>query len=339
MEPRITFSLIVPSRNRPGQLRRFLDSIAATVSHIDAVEVILVVDEDDPATVAVGHPRLLVRHVVVPPGLTMGALNMAGYEASGGRYLMLLNDDVVAQTPGWDERILQVFGSHPDDIVLVHTNDTLMRENLCVFPIVSRTFCDLVGGICPRDYIRYRIDDHIEDIFNLLGVLGERRTVYLPDVVFQHLNSTDQPDGTPIYLAEPTTLALDIPRYEALFPERKELALKVLDYIENQARVVVTANRRRELAAIDDPFSLRVPERLRIDSRYVATPTRKPFSQRIVNCYHKGGMWGLGCAMIRQFLLLPSSIRHILSWLTAPSFPRSAWERKPGRSASCMART
>jgi len=339
MEPRITFSLIVPSRNRPEQLRRFLESLASTVSHIDAVEVIIVVDEDDPATRAAGHPRLLVRQVVVAPGLTMGALNMAGYEASTGRYLMLLNDDVVARTQGWDERVLQVFSSHPDEIVLVHTNDTLMRENLCVFPIVSRTFCELVGGICPRDYVRYRIDDHIEDIFNLLGVLGERRTVYLPDVVFQHLNAVDQPDGIPVYLSEPKTLAIDKPRYEALFPQRKELALKVLDYIENQARVAVVANRRRVLAAIDDPFSLRVPERLRIDCRSVETPTQKTFCQRVVNCYHKRGIWGLGRAMIREFLLLPLSIRRVLHWLTAPSFPRSAWERKPGRSASCVART
>src|SRR5439155_17615079 len=82
-------SLIVPTRRRTPQLRRFLDSLAATASRPHDLEVILVLDEDDEETRAFRYDGLPVRRAVVAPGLTMGAWNMAGYEASPGRYLML----------------------------------------------------------------------------------------------------------------------------------------------------------------------------------------------------------------------------------------------------------
>src|SRR5262249_38893742 len=174
------FSLIVPTRGRPEQLRRFLASVAATARAPDALEVVLVLDDDDSASTCVTDEAIPLRHVVVRPGQTMGALNAAGYGASTGRYVMLLNDDVVVRTPGWDAKIRACFRAFPDEILLVHVNDTVFQKALCTFPIVSRRFCELAGGICPCDYVRYRIDDHIEDVFNLLGVLGPRRSLYLP---------------------------------------------------------------------------------------------------------------------------------------------------------------
>src|SRR5207249_11524721 len=124
---------------------------------------------DDEETRAFRYDGLPVRRAVVAPGLTMGGLNMAGYEASSGRYLILLNDDVIARTRGWDERAREAFAGFPDGVALVHVNDLMFRDSLCTFPFVSRTYCELAGGICPRGYARYRIDDHIVNVFNLLG--------------------------------------------------------------------------------------------------------------------------------------------------------------------------
>ena len=283
MSQRPTFSLIVPTRGRKALLRRFLDSLTATATHPETLEVILVVDEDDLESVHFSFSALTLKHVVVSPGLTMGALNMAGYEASSGRYLMLLNDDVVVRTAGWDDTILACLRDFPDDIVLIHVNDTLMQHHLCTFPLVSRTFCELAGGICPRDYLRYRIDDHIEDVFNLLGVLGERRTVYLPEVVFQHDNFVEQ-QGHHVYLSEPNILARDAPTFLAFFPQRKELALKLLEHIEGRVAETVTAARRRRLERIKDPFSLRTPQRLRVISPREFTSPRAAWPS-------PGGAW------------------------------------------------
>jgi hypothetical protein len=178
---------------------------------------------------------------------------------------MLLNDDVVIRTPGWDELVLPWLRGYPDGIVLVHVNDTLIRHHLCTFPLVSRIFCELAGGICPAEYHRYRIDDHIFDIFNLLALLGERRTIYLPEVLFEHLNGIDQPGGSREYHADPVVLADDAPRFEALFRRRKELALRLLDHIEAYRQQQRHAMQQRQLDEIHDPFFLRSPSRLRIE--------------------------------------------------------------------------
>lgn len=253
-------SLIVPTRARVGHLRALLASLASTTARPRDVEVVLVVDEDDAPSHAVGHDRLNVRHVKVPPGLTMGALNTAGYAASSGQYFMLLNDDVRARSYGWDRRLLRCFQTFPDGIALVHPNDAVFADALCTFPVVSRTYCTLAGGICPGHYVRYRIDDHIEDVFNLLALAGMRRTVYLPDVVFAHLNTGDHDQGHNGYLPNPEILALDGPRFDATFADRKALALDLLAHIEFSGDRGAQRARTR-LEAISESVNLRVPGR------------------------------------------------------------------------------
>jgi glycosyltransferase involved in cell wall biosynthesis len=257
MDRRPNLSLIVPTRGLIDSLRRFIESVATTAYHPERIEVILVVDSDDKESLDVVDYRLNTRYAIGPPGRTMGELNNAGYEAASADYVMLLNDDVIIRTPGWDVTILNCFNRFPDPFVLVHVNDTLIREHLCTFPVVSRSFCERAGSICPSEYIRYRIDDHIEDIFNLVAVLGERRTVYLPDVVFEHTNSVHHPEAGQIYLSDPRVLALDAPRFEALFSDRKELALRILAEINGTSDPLWLEARRKILNQVSDSFAIR----------------------------------------------------------------------------------
>lgn len=283
-----TLSLLVPTRGRPALLRRFLDSVAATARHPERIEVVLVVDQDDPASLLIEEPRLTIRRVIGPAGRTMGELNTAGYAASVGEFVMLLNDDVIVRTRNWDDTVLACFRRFPDPFVLVHVNDTLIREHLCVFPLVSRVFCELAGGICPAAYHRYRIDDHTEDVFNLLAALGERRAVYLPDVVFEHTNAVEDSQAGRIYLSDPAILAQDAPLFEELFPVRKELALRVLGQIRD-----VTPADRNVLDTITDPFALRTPGRQHV--------VRAPWWRRVRNRYERDGCRGLVRAVRRRF--------------------------------------
>lgn len=288
MPARPDFSLLVPTRGRPAQLRAFLDSVAATASRPDRIEVVLVVDDDDPAS-HLTHPRLAVRHVVGPPGRTMGRLNTAGYAASAGERVMLLNDDVVVRTRGWDAAARRCFRRFPDPFVLVHVNDTLIRHHLCVFPLVSRAFCELAGGICPPEYLRYRIDDHVEDPFNLLAAVGVKRTVYLPDVVFEHANAVDHPTAGRVYQSDPDILAVDAPRFDALFPARKELALRVLEAIGESS-----PERWERIAGFTDPFALRTEGRQLV--------ARAPAWNRVAARYRRDGCRGLVSAVRRRLV-------------------------------------
>ena len=225
----MTFSFIVPTRQRTGQLRRLLDSVKAATRNLDEVEVILVVDEDDLETAQFEYEGVSAKRVLVPASFGMGELNMSGYRAATGRYLMLLNDDVILRTRGWDERVLAEFQSYPDRMVLVHVNDLVFRDTLCIFPIVTREFCLLAGGICPEAYLRYRIDDHIQGIFELLGVLGRTRRIFLADVVFEHTNIEA---GGVHYRVDPSVHEFDSWVFHSLLDERRRVALEAMKCID-----------------------------------------------------------------------------------------------------------
>jgi glycosyltransferase involved in cell wall biosynthesis len=284
--PCFDLSLIVPTRGRPEALARFLRSLANTARSPERLEVILVVDTDDECPDIAGWP-FSVRVVAGPPGRTMGQLNRDGFTASRGAFVMLLNDDVIARTRGWDRIVLKQFRRFPDPVVLVHVNDTLIREYLCTFPILTREFVELAGGICPAEYERYRIDDHIEDAFNMLAHVGVRRSVYLADVIFEHCNSVNHPTAGAVYESDPAILARDAPRFETLLPVRKELALRALERIHGHTNPEMAA----KINAISDSFALRVPGRQIVVRAWNWRWTA--FIRRMKACYGRGGFRGV----------------------------------------------
>lgn len=251
------FSLIVATRGRPDGLRRLLDSLRDTATDPQSLEVIAVMDEDDPATLKFSYTGLSFERVVVPSGQTMGNLNLAGFRAARGRYLMLLNDDVVARTSGWDDQLQQVFETYPDGMVLAHVNELIFRDTLCTFPCLTREFCDLAGGISRPEYRRYRIDDHIHHVFDLLHLLGHTRRIFLPEVVFDHENPFVKSSAPRTYVPNPAIHALDTVDFEALLEERRRLALRCLERIEGPASAVRHAAQSRLLERFPDSIAVR----------------------------------------------------------------------------------
>jgi len=258
-----TLSLIIPTRQRTEQLRRLLDSVKATTKDLNQLEVILVMDQDDEESIGFKYEGIDLRPVQVPPGLTMGALNMSGYRAAKGRYLMLLNDDVILRTPGWDERVRAVFRSYPDGMVLVHVNDLVFRDTLCIFPFLTREFCLMNGGMCHEGYRRYRIDDHIHNIFDLLSLLGHHRRVFLPDVVFEHTNVETSEGGAVHYVPDRAIHEVDTCLFDSLLEERKSRAADArfrIDYWRHAERVSTWKTR---LDSVKDSVAIRRPEHAR----------------------------------------------------------------------------
>lgn len=259
----IDISLIVPTRGRPMEMLRFLNSVIATAAQPDRIEIVMVTDDDDPSYDNFHFAGLTLTRITVPSGSSMGSLNMAGYRQSRGRYLMLMNDDVVVKTREWDVKISAVFRSFPDGIVLVHTEDGIFHETLCTFPFVTREFCELADGICPEAYRRYRIDDHLYNVFNLLALLHHKRIVYLPDVVFEHLNVVTGQDGKPSYVPDPLIHSLDTQVFDDLLEQRKQLAVKLAKAIVSSRRASEANVWRQVLAPVVDSVSLRRPEYVR----------------------------------------------------------------------------
>jgi hypothetical protein len=229
----ICFSFLLPTRKRITGLSALFESIEAMTARSDELEIVLAIDEDDQASRDFVWDGLNIVKVIVPPGTTMGRLNQACYAASRGRYLMAMNDDVLLRTPGWDDKVKLALDAVRDDIFLVHVNDLLFGRELCCFPMVSRTFCEMAGGFCPDEYERYRIDDHIHEVFALLGTHGHHRTFYMPGVIFEHLNYVPGRKGERIYALNSEILGRDAQRFDASLPVRKVLAEKLARHIDS----------------------------------------------------------------------------------------------------------
>jgi len=247
------YSFLLPTRERPDLLRRFLESVRENTDRPDELEIIIAADDDDEASQNFHFEGLEIKKVVLPRGATMGTLNTTCYEACCGRFIMLVNDDIIVRTPHWDSQVGEVLAEYPDEIVLVHVNDLLFREKLCTFPMLSRRACEAIG-LCPDVYQRYRIDDHIYDTYSLLAFLGHKRIIYLPDVIFEHDNHEQQAESgdvhtfqsidKKIYRPNQKIIDQDARLYDDRNVERKSNAIILARMIDVRRRKLLEASRR-----------------------------------------------------------------------------------------------
>jgi GT2 family glycosyltransferase len=105
-------SVVVPTRDRAGKLRRCLDAL--TAQQADTATEILVVDDgstDETPAVLERYPQVIgVRR---PPG-GRGAARNPGVERATGRIVLFLDDDVVV-TEGLVQRHLDHHRAHPEE--------------------------------------------------------------------------------------------------------------------------------------------------------------------------------------------------------------------------------
>lgn len=236
------FSLILPTRGRLYLVNRLLDSIIETTSNLDLIEIVLCIDEDDTESRHIIHPLLSVRNIVIPrKNSGMGDIFKLCCEKNTSRYIILINDDVIFRTHNWDIRVLEAFSHFPDDVALVYLNDLYYGSKLSSFPVLSRTVCDLMSGVCPSGYLSHGIDSHIFDIFERLSALGFERRKYLPQVVFEHMHygvTLASYEGN--YCPDHTRDQL---LFSSLADERQQVAAKM-------ARYVQTCPRKESLAVL-----------------------------------------------------------------------------------------
>lgn len=258
--PKRNFSFLLPTRGNLEGINRLFESIVDTTACLDALEIVLAVDDDDLEGQAITHDRLSLKKIVLPRGAPMGTLNRACFDLSSGRYVMLINDDIVLRTKGWDTIIAGVFAEYADEIALVHVNDLLFREKLCTFPMLARRAC-LEIGICPAEYRRYRTDDHIYDTYSLLAYLGHKRIVYLADVIFEHQNHSARPetDGgqifrsvdNKVYTPNQAILELDARQFDATLEARKQDARRLAQLIDGARYTTLQTRQQAALGQLD----------------------------------------------------------------------------------------
>lgn len=180
-------SLLLPTRARPTQVARLFDSIAEKTRDLSRIEVVIYIDDDDRASFGIRDTRFSTK-VTSGPRLTMGGYNSACLAKASGSIAVLINDDMVIRTQGWDDIVRALDSRFPDKIYLGYGNDLFKGSKLCTFPILSRKTCEILEKPFPVEYRGAFIDYHLLDIFKRLSHIGHNRICYLDHLVFEHMH-------------------------------------------------------------------------------------------------------------------------------------------------------
>jgi glycosyltransferase involved in cell wall biosynthesis len=176
-------SILCPTRNRPANVERLIQSIYNTAP-APAFEILFYVDDDDnPYEVQIEHDDR-VQFVRGPRLVHSDYWNTLAAVATGD-LLMMMGDDVVFKTVGWSGMVEDAFLAVPDHVLLVFGDDLgPARGRFATLPIVHRTWYETVGRFAGPGFSADYADTWPNDIADMIG-----RKKFLPFVV-EHLHWT-----------------------------------------------------------------------------------------------------------------------------------------------------
>lgn len=212
-------SLLIPTRDRPNNVRRTIESVKNTASRPELVEMLFYVDLDDqtfPSEVLEKNIR-----IIRGPRMWLSVLQNILFANASGEIIMYTGDDVVYETHGWDEEVRNTINSEIDKLVLVYGNDSATHgENIAIHGFLHRNWIQATGTwVAPGRGVPY--DLWHTDVARKLG-----RLRYLPDVKFSHVHYRQgeglaEFDETYKYVSAATTSWVPIKTYKKVERERR----------------------------------------------------------------------------------------------------------------------
>ena len=178
-------SLLTPTRGRPSNMQRFVESAYETATLVTP-EVIFYVDEDDldsigmAAQLNVRFPHVRTR---TGPRTTLSQCWNLAAELATGDVLGVMGDDIVFRSPGWDERLTQQFAMVLDGVLMVHGRDGMHDARFGTHCFISRTWYEACGELFPGIYESEWVDTHLNDVANALD-----RRVYDEAIYTEHMH-------------------------------------------------------------------------------------------------------------------------------------------------------
>ena len=228
-------SLLIPTRDRPSNVRRAVDSVKNTVSQPDLVEILFYVDLDDDTfpTEVLGKNVRIVRG----PRMWLSVLQNILYANAFGEILMYSADDVVYETQAWDEKVRDMINSEKDKLVLVYGNDSATYgENVAIHGFLHRNWIEATGTwVASGRGVPY--DLWHTEVARKLG-----RLRYLKDVKFSHIHYRQgegqaELDETYKYVSVATTSWVPIKTYKKVERERRIDRVLLTEIMEPKPKI------------------------------------------------------------------------------------------------------
>lgn len=182
-------SLLVPSRGRPTEHSRLVQSATELATHARRIEIVTYLDNDDSHSGHYWAPRngtfyggALGRVIHGERILLSEAWNEC-YRQASGEIVMHCGDDIVFRTPGWDTIVRQTFRRFPDRILLAHGDDmSVNTDALATHGFLHRRWVDTVGYFLPPLFSCDWNDVWLTEVADLID-----RRVKMP-IITEHLH-------------------------------------------------------------------------------------------------------------------------------------------------------
>jgi glycosyl transferase/beta-hydroxylase protein BlmF len=235
------YALVCPTRGRPNQLQKFVESALTKADNPQRVEILLYIDDDDPefkhyeASIANFEKKFGYNSISITLGPSVGVPRAANilFNKSTADVFLISNDDQVFIDHGWDARLDKEINKFPDSIFCIWFNDKWESRNFCTFPILSRKWIETLG------YLQFPFFEHFFTdawIWMLAKAIG--RDHYIDDIVIEHRHwKTGKSEKDATYTKHLTTEGKSrhardrsvIDRFERYFHADVEALKKVMD--------------------------------------------------------------------------------------------------------------
>ena len=184
-------NIFCPTRNRPDNVNRLIQSIEQTTTNKENVNVIFYIDEDDDsytktADIVKEHSDLFLSIEIGPKLILSDIYNYLfkkhSHEADD-EIFMFCGDDVVFKTEGWDIKVAKIFNEYPDRIVFVYGYDGAEEnKNFGTHGFLHKNWARVIGRLTPPYFKGNYTDTWIN---NVSDIIGRKRRV---DALFEHMH-------------------------------------------------------------------------------------------------------------------------------------------------------
>lgn len=165
--------LLLPTRQRPHQLARLVDSINATASRPENIRLVTYIDSDDHSYEDL---QLDIKWIKVSgPREFAGMVNLSSmwnlcFDASSAELIMHAGDDIVFRTPGWDAVVRETFDAYPDKILFAFGRDGYQDgNNFGTHGFIHRRWVETAGFLFPPLFVSDFNDTFLNDVSKSIG--------------------------------------------------------------------------------------------------------------------------------------------------------------------------
>lgn len=184
--PEYLISIICPTRNRPHNIKRLIQSVKDTVFNIKNIEFFFYLDDDarNTSIPLITDNDIKINCFVGPRIMLSETSNILSRAVKDG-ILFLIGDDLIFETKDWDIEIQNEFSKSKSKILLIYGQDGIQNEKLATHFFIHKKWVEVLGYVVPPIFWGDWADNWITKTAEELNC-----KVYREDLKFTHLHPT-----------------------------------------------------------------------------------------------------------------------------------------------------